>query len=188
MKYVAGVMVCTVLLVLGCARLRVEGTKEPIKVDISMRLDIYQHIAKDIDDIENIVSGSSTKKDDKQSMMRYFLPNAYAEEGLSPEVEQAALSRKDRRPALVSWQEKGVLGENRLGLVELRSSGEGDVKALVEAENKDRMVIYSAIAKKNGVPIEEVQKPYALRLQEGAPAGTPIEVADASGNYVWKIK
>ncbi|MDD5729736.1 MAG: hypothetical protein PHN57_01210, partial [Candidatus Omnitrophica bacterium] len=51
----------SVILVLGCARVRVEAPKEPIKVDISMRLDIYQHVTKDINDIENIVTGSEGK-------------------------------------------------------------------------------------------------------------------------------
>ncbi|MDP2911312.1 MAG: hypothetical protein Q8N76_03140, partial [Candidatus Omnitrophota bacterium] len=46
---------------LGCARVRVEAPKDPIKLDISMRLDIYQHVAKDIDAIEGIVSGNETK-------------------------------------------------------------------------------------------------------------------------------
>lgn len=189
MKYVAGVMVVTVVFALGCARVRVEAPKEPIKVDISMRLDIYQHIAKDIDAIENIVSGPAPKKGNNQSMLRYLIAEAYAQEGLSPEVEQAALNRKERLQSLTSLQEKSILGENKSGLVEMRSSADGSVRTLMEAENKDRMVIYSGIAKKNGVTVEEVQKPYAVRLQEQAPAGTPIEVLDsASGQYVWKIK
>ncbi len=45
----------------GCARVRVEAPKEAIKLDISMRLDIYQHVTKDIDAIEDIVSGGSSK-------------------------------------------------------------------------------------------------------------------------------
>ena len=82
---------------LGCARVRVEAPKEPIKVDISMRLDIYQHVEKDIDAIENIVSGppGEQKAADKgkQSFLSYFLETAFAEGSLSPEVEKAALRR-----------------------------------------------------------------------------------------------
>jgi len=180
--------------ILGCARVRVEAPKEPIKVDISMRLDIYQHVTKDIDDIENIVSGAKTapEKKDKQSGLNYFMATAFAQEvGLSPEVEQAALRRKDRRAELNSWQEKGVAGENKSGLVEIRSPEKADssVKSLVEAENNDRMTIYQAIAKKNGTSVGDVQELYAKRLQNNAPSGTPIEVLnEATGSYEWQLK
>lgn len=186
-------IILAVALSLGCARVRVEGSKEPIKVDISMRLDIYQHVEKDIDDIESIVSGGKEKPkaQDKQGFLNYFVINAYAEDGLSPEVEQAALRRKDRRSELNSWQEKGVLGENRLGLVEVRNASAADSSAgqLVKAENNDRMIIYQAVAKKNNTSVEEVQKLYAKRLQQDAPNGTPIELLnESSASYEWKTK
>lgn len=52
-------IIVALVLILGCARVSVQAPKDPIKVDISMRLDIYQHIKNDIDDIESIVTGSS---------------------------------------------------------------------------------------------------------------------------------
>jgi uncharacterized protein YdbL (DUF1318 family) len=161
-------LVIVLFLSLGCARVRVEAPKDPIKLDISMRLDIYQHVAKDIDAIEDIVSGSGEKTPDSKqgSMLDIFVESAYAEEGLSPEVEQAALNRRDRRPQLVSLEGSGVVAENNLGLVEIKRDADSSIKALVEAENNDRMVIYRAIAAKNGISIEEVQKLYAKKLQE----------------------
>ena len=51
-----------ILFAVGCAKVRVEAPKEAFKVDISMRLDIYQHVGKDIDSIENIVSGAAQKQ------------------------------------------------------------------------------------------------------------------------------
>ena len=176
-----------VLVSIGCARVSVQGTEKPIKVDISMRLDVYQHIEKDVDSIENIVSGGK----DKQSFLTYIMPNAYAQEGLAPEVEQAALRRKDRREALLSWQQKGVVGEDKSGLVEVRNTVNADesVAPFLDAENADRMIIYKAIAQKNGSSVEEVQIIYAKRLQVDAPSGTPIEVVNgASGAFEWKIK
>lgn len=177
---------------LGCARVRVEAPKEPIKVDVSMRLDIYQHIEKDIDKIENMVSGPEEKPKpaDKQSLLEFFIRDAYADEELSPEVQQAASRRKDRRAELVSWQEKGVIGENRSGLVQIRmpEKANSTAEALVAAENNDRMVIYQEVAKKNGSSIAEVQRLYAKRLQADAPTGTPIEIQNAAGTYEWQIK
>jgi uncharacterized protein YdbL (DUF1318 family) len=181
------------VLTIGCARVRVEAPKEPIKVDISMRLDIYQHVEKDIDAIENIVSGAKAKPQTSggQSMLDYFIASAYAQTDLSPEVEQAALRRRDRLEALISWEKKAVIGENKLGLVEIRDPKGADpsVEQLVKAENSDRMIIYEAVAAKNGTSVEEVQKLYAKRLQAQAAAGTPIEVAnEATGSSEWKTK
>jgi len=179
--------------VLGCARVKLEAPKEPIKVDISMRLDIYQHVVKDIDNIENVVSGApkDTKPAENKSLLNYFIDAAYAQEGLSPQVQEAALRRRDRRAELVSWQEKGVVGENKAGLVETRiqESVTSSLEGLIKAENSDRMLIYQAVAEKNGTSVEEVQKIYAKRLQQDAPTGTPIEVLnEATGSYAWKIK
>ncbi|MDP2921266.1 MAG: DUF1318 domain-containing protein [Candidatus Omnitrophota bacterium] len=149
------------ILIIGCARVRVEAPKDPIKLDISMRLDIYQHVVKDIDEIENIVSGQ------KGSMLLdIFVKEAYAETLLAPEVEQAAYSRRDRKSQLDSLEASGTVVENQLGLVEIKGSEDPSVKALVDAENADRMVIYKAIAAKNGVSLEEVQEIYAKKIQE----------------------
>jgi len=186
-------VVLAVAFVLGCARVRVEAPKEPIKVDITMRLDVYQHVQKDIDAIEGIVSGSQkpTPPSDKQSLLDHLIFNAYAQEGLAPEIQEAALRRKDRLSELVSWQEKAVIGENKSGLLEIRNANASSpsLEQLVKAENEDRMIIYKALADKNNTTVEEIQKMYAARLQEIAPGGTPIEVLDQStGAYEWKAK
>lgn len=177
----------------GCARVRVEAPKEAIKLDISMRLDIYQHVAKDIDAIEDIVSGSGQKTpSNKQgSMLDILVPDAYAQEGLSVEVEQAALNRKARRPEVISLEAKGAVGENRSGLLEVRNPEVVDesAKSLIDVENKDRMVIYRAISDKNNISMEEVQKLYAKKLQDNADSGVQIEVMnEATGQYEWKVK
>lgn len=179
-------LVCVAAAVWGCARVRVEAPKEAIKVDISMRLDIYQHVEKDINDIENLVSGS--RNAGQSSLLDGLFQAAYAQETLSPEVEQAALRRRDRKQALSAAQARQALGENRLGLVEARPGADAAAQALAAEENSDRMLIYRAVAAKNGTSVEEVQKLYARRLQSDAPAGTPIETADAGGPSQWKTK
>jgi uncharacterized protein YdbL (DUF1318 family) len=173
----------------GCARVNVGGAKDPIKVDIAMRLDIYQHVQKDIDSIENIVAGDKAKADKKplnQSWLNFAETEAYAQDGLSPDVEQAALQRKDRRSSLDSWEARGVVGENKSGLVEIRGPNQADsaVKDLVRAENADRMIIYRSLARKYNEPLEQIEKVYAEKLAAQAPSGTPVE----SLNGEWKIK
>ncbi len=173
----------------GCARLNVGGSKEPIKVDIAMRLDIYQHVQKDIDSIENIVAGDKTKdrkSPGDQSWLDLLAPCAYAQDDLSPEVEQAALRRKERRAALDSLEARAVLGENKSGLVEIKNPQQADssVRSLVQSENADRMLIYRSLAEKYNQTLEEIQKVYAQKLSGQAPSGTPIE----SLNGEWRIK
>lgn len=186
------IVVLALVAFFGCARVRVEAPKDPIKLDISMRLDIYQHVAKDIDAIEDIVSGNESKiaPGKKGSMLDIFVTEAYAQDSLGPEVEQAAYRRKDRKPQLVSLETSGVLGENKLGMIEdRRGSADSYANAIIDAENNDRMVIYKAIATKNGISVEEVQKMYAKKLQDGANPGTPVEILnESSGQYEWKVK
>ncbi|MDD5254493.1 MAG: DUF1318 domain-containing protein [Candidatus Omnitrophica bacterium] len=187
------VFLVSLIVVFGCARVSVQAPKEPIKVDISMRLDIYQHVQKDIDAIEGIVSGGKTEAQSTeggQSLLFSVVSCAYAEDaGLSPEVEQAALRRKARAQELSRGQAQGLIGESKLGLVELRGSdASGSFAPLVQAENEDRLAIYRALAAKNNASLESIQKVYAQRLQKDAPAGTPIEELQADGTYQWKNK
>ena len=190
------VLFLAVVFCLGCARVRVEAPKDPIKVDISMRLDVYQHVQKDIDSIEDLVTGAKqpeqkTQAKDKQSFMRLLVTDAYAADSLSPEVQEAAMSRKGRFSDLATLESRGVVGENKMGLVEIRNSGAADasVQQLLSAENSNRMTIYRGIAEKNGSSVEEVQKLYAKRLQQDVPSGTPIEVVDeATGSASWQLK
>lgn len=176
----------------GCARVRVEAPKDPIKVDISMRLDIYQHLERTIDKIEDMVSPDPVPAaEGKQSFLGVFLPRrAYAAEAVSdPEIEGAVQRRKSRLAQVVALLEKGTAGENRLGLLELRRQASGAEKEVVRQENNDRMVIYRKLAARNGVELEEIEKLYAKRLQESLPAGAPVEVFDLDkGAYVWHIK
>ena len=51
------------------------------------------------------------------------------------------------------------------------------------------MIIFRSLAKKNNVPVEDVQRLYVERLQNDAPKGTAIEVMNGStGSYEWKVK
>lgn len=180
---ILGLVVLSIFIILGCGKVQVVAPKEPIKVDIAMRLDVYQHVERDINAIEDIVSGKGAKE---TSMLDLLVGTAYAEEELSAEVEQAAMRRNARYNDLMSAESKGLIGENNSGEVVLRETAGGDpsLSQLVSAENQDRMVIYRSLAKKNGISIGEVEKLYAKKLQASAPAGTPIQ--SASGE--WQTK
>ena len=187
------ITVCSMLILFGCASVQVKAPKEPIKVDISMRLDIYQHVIEDINEIESLVSGGAEKvvPGDDSSFLPLFVKNAYAQGELSGEVEEAALRRKGRYAQITSLEEQGIAGENHRGLLEIkdRAQSNSSVQETVQQENQDRMVIYRAIAEKNSIMVQEVQSIYSQKLQEGAPGGTPIEVYNkATGDYEWQKK
>lgn len=170
---------------LGCARVRVEGPEEPIKVDITMRVDVYQHVQEDINAIEDIVAGQEGAVAPGPQSWLVSPVCAWAEQSLDPKVEEAALRRKERLSLLQMLESEGIIGENKSGLLEVRAGGmiTPDAQILLEEENKDRMTIYTALASKNNVGVSEIQSLYAQRLQTDAPAGTPIETDDG-----WQVK
>ena len=172
------------LILAGCAHISVDAPKEPIRLDVTMRLDIYQHIQSDIDDIENMVSGTGkkAKAEDKHSLLDLLVTKAYAEEGLGPQVQAAVERRKERRAQLNALEQSGAIGENASGMVVVKKNT-GDAQSIVSAENADRKVIYQAVADKNGSFVDEVAGLYAKRLQNDAPSGTPIE-----NDGGWQIK
>ena len=183
-------IVIFVFFLMGCARVSIES-KKPIKVDVTMRLDIYQHVTQDVNAIEDMISSPKQKKgaaSNKSSFLRFGVDEAYAQEesDYSPEVKKAIERRKTRRENLMPWQAKGVIGENSQGLVEIRDTASGGYEAvtLVETENKDRMTIYQYVAQRNGASLGETAKIFAKRIQEDAPSGTPIQSSDGQ----WKTK
>jgi uncharacterized protein YdbL (DUF1318 family) len=107
----------------------------------------------------------------------------------SPEVVRATQSRRERRPALREWKERGCLGETNQGLLEART-GEGctaEALELMRAENADRVVIYEAFMKENNIPAsdtERVRSAFAKARQERARPGDWVQLAD--GHWVKK--
>ena len=168
------------VLAAGCAHVQVDAPKDPIKMDISMRLDVYQHVAKDADDIENLVSGSAAKSK-KAELSSLILPSAYAdEEEWTPEAKDAAYRRRDRRTELNTFESQGILGESNNALVVSRSAGNERSQQVMNEENSDRNIIYQSIAKKRQTSVADVQKVYAERLRGRLASGTPVQNADGS--------
>ncbi len=172
-----GVLVALV----GCASVEVKAPKEPIKMDIAMRLDVYQHVVKDVEDIESIVEGrSSAAKTVASAARNFWVGTAYADDSLGSDATEAAYRRRDRRSALTALEVQGVLGESNTALVVVRTAGNASAQSMMNAENSDRMVIYRAIAAKNGSSVQDVQKVYAGRIREGLPSGAAVQGPDGS--------
>jgi uncharacterized protein YdbL (DUF1318 family) len=169
------------LFLLGCARVTVDA-KQPIKVDVTMRLDIYQHVAKDVTAIEDMISAPKSGQG-KTSFLSFGVTEAYAQEepDYPSDVKATIERRKERRNALTSLEAKGAIGENARGLVEVKDASAGsEVSKLVSEENSDRNIIYKYVALKNGAVEDETGRLFAKRIQADAPQGTPIEGPDGS--------
>src|SRR6185436_18985645 len=77
----------------------------------------------------------------------------YSIKEMTPEVQSALDGRKDRFSQLTDLKQKGIIGENNQGYVEVLQAGQGG-EDVVAAENKDRKVIYQTIADQNGLKDE----------------------------------
>jgi len=86
-------------------------------------------------------------------------------------MADSPLERMDNRaPEIIELKGKGIIGENNTGYIEFVGETR-EKQALVEAENADRKLVFSEIAQKNGVSIEEVGSQYARKRTEMAGPG-----------------
>jgi uncharacterized protein YdbL (DUF1318 family) len=107
----------------------------------------------------------------------------------TPQVMTVIESRRMRYPGVAAAMTQGCVGENNQGLLEARP-GPGcppTVSALVEAENRDRLVLYRTIVEQNNMPpgdLTRVQSGFARAQRERAPAGAWVQ--DEGGRWLRK--
>jgi uncharacterized protein YdbL (DUF1318 family) len=141
-------------------------TAQPIKVDIDMRLDVYQHSP----DSNGQASPLATPK-----------PSASASE-----------RRKDRAADIQVFKNSGAVGEGHDGLLVILSApdgGDGDeLRHIVAAENAARLADMKAAASKQKIPLTEVQSTQAELWRNRAFKGEWFEEKQADGGYRWVQK
>lgn len=176
--------------IFGCVKTKVEvATPKPVKIDINMRVDIYQHVVKDVDDIEDQIYGGQ----ERQLNYLFALPSVYAAE-YPEEVTLAIQRRRARAETIEGYFQSGYIGEDREALLQLiEGNVPSDIRAevadVIAQENSDRETIYEATAVKNGVPVSETRKVFFQNHYNRAPSGYLFEIYDESrGEYLWKKK
>ena len=107
----------------------------------------------------------------------------------TPEIVAVIESRRARYPELATALAKGCIGENNQGLLDARpgSGCPANVTALVNDENRDRMVLYRTLVEQNNMPpadVARVQAAFAKAHRDKAPAGAWIQ--DDGGRWVRK--
>lgn len=139
------------------------STPDPVKVEIDMRLDVFQH---------------SEQKDAKP-------------EGKKSSSDPA-LARRNRMAEIQTLKNSRLIGEGRDGLLSLRVDPTGDygewARATVKAENADRMVLMKAEAERLKASLPQIQAKQSDVAQKMAFKGEWIEVEKGDGVWEWVQK
>ncbi|MFM8717710.1 MAG: DUF1318 domain-containing protein [Spartobacteria bacterium] len=151
----------TALLLASCAAPTVNlATPEPIKVDIAVRLDVYQH-AKE-----------AAKKSTPAS-------------AATDPVE----ARRNRMAHIQTFKNSRLVGEGRDALLAIRVDTPGDygdfIRKTVDAENADRMALMKSEAEKQKTSLPQIQSKQANLAAKLAFKGEWIEIVKDNGSAEW---
>jgi len=83
----------------------------------------------------------------------------------------------ERLPVIRSLKAQGIVGENNRGYLEFVGQKK-DKADVVEAENKDRKLVYGAIAKQQGTTVELVGKHRAIQIAKKTRPGEWLQNAN----------
>ncbi len=153
------------VLLIGCSAPTVNlSTQDPIKVDIAMRLDVYQH--------------------NKTTALKTSPP---ADKSSDPETR-----RRNRMADIQNFKNSRLVGEGRDGLLSIRveTTGEaGDyMRKTVAEENADRMALMLALADKEKRSPQDIQAAQSDLWQKRSFEGELIEVTQPDGTTAWVAK
>ena len=152
-------------LLAGCKSIPIDiGTRESVKVDLAMKVDVYQHS-----------DPGTTKK-----------------VATPPPPADITISRRNRMSEIQTLKNSRLVGENHAGYLEVRTSPPGEygdyVRATVDAENSDRARLIEKLAKEKHVAVSEAERTQSELFRTNAFPGEWIEVPDAEGKFAWKQK
>ena len=91
---------------------------------------------------------------------------------------------QDRLPTIVQMKADGTIGENNSGYLQVVPGAAAKMQDVISAENKDRKMVYEAIAKQQGTTAELVGKRRAIQIAEKAVPGEWLQ--DESGKWYKK--
>lgn len=138
-------------------------TPEPIKVDLSMDVHVYQHAA-------------DSKKEDLKA---------------AADFREAMDNRRNRMAEIQELKNNRIVGESHSGLLSIRNRPAGDygdyVEKTIAAENSDRETLMNHEAKEKNVSIDKIRDEQWQHWQRKSFPGEWIEVADGS-SYRWEQK
>lgn len=209
-KRLLGFSLSTVVLAiaLACVTINVYFPEEAVQ-DLSEQIENeVQKRAAEIEEQGAGEGGASSEEesrgdsDDSSSLLDLLLgvQPVHAAEGVAaPEVSNPAIreiidERARRVGAINGYKSRGVIGENNVGLLEIRQLDalsdlreRADAQKLVREENADRERLFKEIAAAKNVDLSQLPKirqTYAGTLRDHARPGDWIQLADGS----WRQK
>ncbi len=90
---------------------------------------------------------------------------------------------KERLPKILELKAEGIIGETNRGYLDFVGP-QRKMEDLVEAENRDRRIVYEEIARRENTTVEKVGKRRAIQLRELAAPGHYVQ--DDAGNWYRK--
>lgn len=143
------------------------ATSEPIKVDINMRLDVYQY---------GQTGGQKTEA--------------------KPAAGQTPKIRRDNRMADIQiFKNSQLVGESRDGLLVIQEKAQAEksdyrefIRVTVEAENADRTEDMKALADSQKTSLPEIQAKQAELWRNRSFKGEMIETPQPDGGWKWVPK
>jgi uncharacterized protein YdbL (DUF1318 family) len=96
------------------------------------------------------------------------------------DAKSAQVRMKARIKAVGELKLAGLAGEDKQGLLSFRGKLTEKQQDLLDAENKDRSIIYAVFAKKFNVSVKQVALSRAAKIQKIAKVGTWIQAKDGS--------
>ena len=121
-----------------------------------------------------------------QTVLLSYGAGTYDIKHMTPAVEQALQGRETRYAQLQQLKASGAIGENNQGLTYVLKPQPG-AETISDAENADRLAIYTAIADQNklgAAGLTEVKKVFAEVQREKARSGDFIQLP--SGDWTPK--
>ncbi len=151
----------TGLLLASCSAPTVNlATPQPIKVDIAVRLDVYQHAKEAV----------------KQSTP-------------ASRATDPAEARRNRMADIQTFKNSRLVGEGRDALLAIRVDTPGDygdfIRKTVDAENADRMALMKFEAEKQKMSLPQIQSKQASLAAKLAFKGEWIELVKDDGTAEW---
>jgi uncharacterized protein YdbL (DUF1318 family) len=142
------------------------STSDPIKVDINMRLDVYQY------------SSPTTKK--------------LATPQPTPAAQTPESRRRNRMADIQQFKNERIVGEGHDGLLTILKKPEGEygdyVRVTVEEENADRMQLMKSLAENQKTSLPEIQSKQAELWRNRSFKGEWIETQQPDGSWKWVQK
>ena len=89
----------------------------------------------------------------------------------------------ERLPVIAALKAKGLVGEDNRGYLQFIGQKKEN-EEVVAAENKDRQMVYEAIAKQQGTTVELVGQHRAIQIADKAQSGEWLQ--DANGKWYKK--